>query len=305
MRDVCAGIDAESALPGTLRVMADYRPDALLRDPTEYAGLLAAERLGVPHGRVAIMGADMETWGIPVVAPALDAHRARLGLRPDPAGSRIAGSPYLTVFPHALESPSDPGPAHALRFREDDAAPPFDPGADERPLLYATYGSVAPAQPGFPELFRATVEALADVPARVLFTIGGADRGALGAVPENVRVESWIPQASVMPHAAAVLCHGGSGTTRMALAAGVPVVVVPGFADQPRNAARVAELGAGVALAEWPEGVAGIGDAVRRVLEDGSFARVAATVAAEVAALPPVAAAAGALREWIAPARAA
>ena len=69
MRDVFAGIDTESALPGTLRVMADYRPDAVLRDPTEYAGLLAAERLGVPHGRIAIMAADMEAWSLPVVAP--------------------------------------------------------------------------------------------------------------------------------------------------------------------------------------------------------------------------------------------
>ena len=160
--------------------------------------------------------------------------------------------------------------------------------ADDRPLVYVTYGSVAPTMPVFGQLFRATVAALADVPVRVLFTVAGADRDALGAVPDNVRVESWVPQASLMPHASAVLCHGGSGTTRMALAAGVPVVIVPGFADQPRNASRVDELGAGIALPGWPEGLAGIGDAVRRVLEEPSYGRVAGRIADEVAALPPV-----------------
>jgi UDP:flavonoid glycosyltransferase YjiC (YdhE family) len=188
---------------------------------------------------------------------------------------------------------------------EQDAVPATALDAGDGPLVYVTYGSVAPSMPVFPKLFRATVEALADVPARAVFTVAGADRDALGPVPGNVRVESWIPQVAVMPHAAAVLRHGGSGTTRMALAAGVPVVIVPGFADQPRNAARVDELGAGIALPGWPEGLAGLGDAVRRVLGEPSYRHVAERVADEVAALPPVSGAAEVLREWIAPAGAA
>ena len=51
-----------------------------------------------------------------------------------------------------------------------------------------------------------------------------------------------------MPHAAAMVCHGGFGTVRAGLAAGVPLAVLPLFADQPDNARRVAELGAGIAL---------------------------------------------------------
>jgi len=309
MREVFAGIDTTSALPGTLRALADYHPDIVLRDPTEFAGLLAAERFRVPHGRIAIMSAAMETWGVPVVAGVLDDHRKRLGLRPDPHGHAILDSPYLTVIPEAMETPEDPGPAHASRFRESDpGAPPLPDywDGDERPLVYVTYGSVTPAMPGFPELFRATVAALADLPVRALFTIGaGTDRAALGPVPPNVHVEPWVPQAAVMPHAAAMVSHGGSGTTRMALAAGVPNVVVPGFADQPRNAERVAELGAGIALPEWREGVAGIGDAVRRVLSDPSYRLAAERVAAEVAALPPIDDAMAVLGDWLELARAA
>jgi len=122
-------------------------------------------------------------------------------------------------------------------------------------------------------------------------------------VPANVRVERWIPQEAVMPHVAAMVGHGGSGTTRTALAAGVPSVVVPGFADQFRNAERVAQLGAGIALDA--EDVGRLGDSLRLLLAEPSYRRAAQRVAAEVGALPLVADAPAALRERIELARAA
>jgi UDP:flavonoid glycosyltransferase YjiC (YdhE family) len=307
MREVFAGIDASASLPGLLRLVTDRRPDVLLREPTEYAGLIAAERLGVRHGRIAIMAAAMETWAMPIVAPVLDRHRRRLGLRPDPAGRRIAESPWLTVIPAALEDPGDLGPPQTLRFREPEPAVEPLPdwwGGDERPLVYVTYGSVTPTMPQFPALFRTTLDALAELPVRVLFTVGTeVELAALAPAPANVRVEPWVPQSAVMPHAAAMVGHGGAGTTRMALAAGVPAVIVPGFADQLRNAERVAALGAGIALE--PDALSGLGDAVRRLLDEPSYARVARRVAAEVAALPAVGEAPAALREWPQLARAA
>ena len=51
-------------------------------------------------------------------------------------------------------------------------------------------------------------------------------------------------------HARAMVSHGGTGTTRAGLAAGIPQVVLPLFADQPDNAARVDALGAGIAVQE-------------------------------------------------------
>jgi UDP:flavonoid glycosyltransferase YjiC (YdhE family) len=303
MRDVFAGIDARASLPGVLRAAADYRPAIVLREPTEYAGLLASERLGIPHGRIGIMAAAAETWSVPIVAPVLDGHRKRLGLRPDPLGLRIADSPYLTVMPAALEEPEDRGPAHALRFREiEPAARPLPDWwvQDDRPLVYVTYGSVMPTLPQFPPLFRATVEALADLPARVLFTVGTeVELESLGAAPAGIRVERWVPQADVMPHAAAVVGHGGSGTTRMALAAGVPSVIVPAFADQFRNAERVAALGAGIALQGGTAAIAGLREAVQRLLDEPSYRTAARRVAAEVAQLPTVDAAPAALRDSI------
>jgi UDP:flavonoid glycosyltransferase YjiC (YdhE family) len=50
----------------------------------------------------------------------------------------------------------------------------------------------------------------------------------------------------VVAEAAAVVCHGGSGTVLGTLSAGVPLIVVPLFADQADNARRVEAVGAGL-----------------------------------------------------------
>jgi UDP:flavonoid glycosyltransferase YjiC (YdhE family) len=298
LRDVFAGIDARASLPRMLRAVGRLAPDVVLSEPTEFAGLLAAQRYGVPYGRIGIMSMAVGEAYRPVVAPVLDEHRERLRLPRDPRALRIASSPYLTVFPAALEEPGTG--AGALRFREPPAPRIPLPAGDERPLVYVTYGSVLPQMPIFGGIFRATVDALGELPVRALFTVGNdVDVAALGAVPGNVRVERWIPQAAVMGHAAAMVGHGGSGTTRIALAAGVPSVVFPAFADQPRNARRVAELGAGIALPEGPSGLERLGDAILRVLAEPSYRAAAGRVAAEVSALPAIDEAPAALRAWL------
>ena len=294
LRDVFGDIYARASLPGVLRAVEELRPDVILREPTEFAGLLAAERRGVPHGRIGIWAMEKNTWSLPLVAPVLDAHRARLGMPVDPRGERILNSPMLTLFPEALEDPGDRG--FALCFREH--AP--EPVACEP--LYVTYGSVMPAMPIFPQIFRATIAALEDVGVPALFTIGTeVEPGTLGPVPAHVRLERWVPQAAIMPNVRAMVGHGGSGTTRHALAAGVPSVIFPAFADQPRNARRVAELGAGIAL----DSLEGLADAIRAVLDEPSYAAAARRVAAEIAALPPVDSAPDALRALLVPALAA
>ncbi|MEJ7566784.1 MAG: nucleotide disphospho-sugar-binding domain-containing protein [Gaiellaceae bacterium] len=96
----------------------------------------------------------------------------------------------------------------------------------------------------------------------------------LGEVPANVHVERWVPQAQVLADAAAIVCHGGAGTTLGALAAGVPAVFVPLFADQPHNAVRAAGAGAGVVVT-----LDGIRGGVERVLAHDSYRDAARGIA--------------------------
>ncbi|BAV98549.1 glycosyltransferase [Lysobacter enzymogenes] len=58
-----------------------------------------------------------------------------------------------------------------------------------------------------------------------------------------------VNQQALFPHVAAIVHHGGAGTTMAATRSGRPQVVVPQIADQPYWAGRVADLGIGVAHA--------------------------------------------------------
>jgi UDP:flavonoid glycosyltransferase YjiC (YdhE family) len=128
----------------------------------------------------------------------------------------------------------------------------------------------------------------------VLLTTGrDAERATLGALPANVHVERWVAQEDILGHAAGVVCHGGSGTTFGALTAGVPLVVVPLFADQSANGRVIEGAGAGllVASADAGEGIAGPGPgdvasiraAIGRVLADPSYRRAAERISDEMA----------------------
>jgi rhamnosyltransferase subunit B len=64
-------------------------------------------------------------------------------------------------------------------------------------------------------------------------------------LPSGVRQFDYVPFSMVLPRCAALIHHGGIGTTAQALAAGLPQLVVPLTHDQPDNAVRVRRLGVG------------------------------------------------------------
>ncbi len=310
-----AGIDVRAALPGQRAIVEDWRPDVIVRETCEFAGALTAELTGIPLVRVGIGLAATEEYAIGIAAAAVDRARGDLGLAPDPDGDRLRETPYLTMVPAPLEHGVAETGAHALRFAHPMAAggaplPDWWPGNDD-PLVYVTFGSVTAGAhlPYFPTLYRAAIAALAPLRARILLTVGDhRDHAELGPLPANVHVERWVDHDAVAAQAAAVVCHGGYGTTLGTLSHGVPLVVMPLFsADQWANAAAVAAAGAGVALdaERGTRAVLGLpGDdtlgalapAVRRVLADPAYRQAARGIAAAMGALAPVDAAVDALR---------
>ena len=68
------------------------------------------------------------------------------------------------------------------------------------------------------------------------------------ALPDGIRHFAYVPFSLVLPRVAALVHHGGIGTTAQALAAGIPQVIRPMTHDQPDNAVRVASIGAGVTI---------------------------------------------------------
>lgn len=281
--ELFAGLDGRAALPGVVSAVEAWRPDAIVHESCEFAAALAGELTGVPTVRVAIGMAALEVWAARFATPHVDAIRAEHGLPADPRGERLGSGPALTLTPPALEDPRTPG--GGARFRDAATARARAARRDgERPLVYLSFGSVAGQMGYFPSLYHQAIAELAALPVRVLVTTGNAqDPAALGPLPPNVRAERWVQESFILPHAAAMVSHGGAGSVRMALSAGVPLAVVPLFGDQPFNAHAVARSGAGIAI----QGAAGLGVAVRGLLEDPSYRDTAEAIAEEVAALPP------------------
>jgi UDP:flavonoid glycosyltransferase YjiC (YdhE family) len=292
--EVFAGEFARSALPGMLELADRWLPDLVVRETCEFASVVAAEAIGVPDVHVACFLAVRNEYDFDLRAP-LARLRREAGLAVPLR--RPSDEPYLTLAPRSLEHPSFPELAGTRRFRAPVARPRALPdwwGGSADPLVYVSFGSAAAGNGYFPDVYRGAIDALADQPVRVLLTVGTeVDPAGLGDVPANVHVERWVPQSAVMPHAAAMVGHGGSGSTLAAMAAGLPLAVVPLFADQPENAQRVADIGAGLRL----DGVTRLAEAVRELLEDPAYRVNARAVAEDIAALEPIAHAVGLLAE--------
>ena len=292
--ELFVGSHARAALPDMLDLVEHWRPDVIARETAEVASLVAAEAHGIPDVRVGVaLATPYEDRWLAMASGALDTLRAEAGVPGDPCAERARRAPVLTQVPMALDEHQGDLPAFVRRYRVPtprSAGPPPGWWKDSAaPLVPVSFGTVVPTDGHFPGLYRQVIDALAGVSARVLVTVGRhADPAELGALPPNVHVERWVAQASVMPHAAAMVAHGGAGTTLAALAAGVPLVMLPLSADQPINARRVAELGAGLTLDGGAAGVGRLAEAVARVLQDPGYREAARRIAAEVATLPSV-----------------
>jgi UDP:flavonoid glycosyltransferase YjiC (YdhE family) len=64
-------------------------------------------------------------------------------------------------------------------------------------------------------------------------------------LPKGIRHVRYAPFGELLPRAAAIVHHGGIGTTARALAAGIPQLIIPRIFDQHDNAKRLQRLGVG------------------------------------------------------------
>jgi MGT family glycosyltransferase len=88
--------------------------------------------------------------------------------------------------------------------------------------------------------------ALGTLPVRGVLTTGPAISPEAVPAPKNVTVVAAAPHHVILPQASVVVTHGGHGTVVKALAAGVPLVILPHGRDQADNAVRVTTRGAGM-----------------------------------------------------------
>lgn len=218
--------------------------------------------------------------------PAVNEHRAAIGLAPvDNVRDYVfTEQPWLAADPVLCPSEGktdlDVFQTGAWTLPDDR---PLQPELEEflgagEPPVYVGFGSMAAHAPK--DAARVAIEAVRARGRRVVLASGWAGLTAIDEL-DDCFVVGDVNQQALFPRVAAVVHHGGAGTTFAATRAGVPQVVVPRIADQPLWAARVAELGIGAAHLDPSPTAESLSAALAEVLTPETRARAKA-VAGEV-----------------------
>ncbi len=216
---------------------------------------------GWPHPEGVIENESRWAFNVQVMnalfGDAVNTHRVKIDLKPvenvrDHAFTRrpwLASDPVLGPWRASslcagvqtgawTLSDSRPLPADLMMFLNDGAPP-----------VYCGFGSMGmQASPG---AARAAIEAIRAHGRRTLLARGLAGLDAIDDRDDrdDCFVIGEVNQQALFPKVAAVIHHGGAGTTVAAAQAGTPQLIVPQVADQPYWASQVARLGIGAAHA--------------------------------------------------------
>jgi UDP:flavonoid glycosyltransferase YjiC (YdhE family) len=207
------------------------------------------------------------------------------------AADPLKDAPVLYGFsPSVLPKPADWGETtHVTGYWFLDAAADWNPppgleeflAADPKPV-YVGFGSMANRDPAATTAL--VLDALAQSKQRAVLMSGwsGLHKDLL---PDSVYMLESAPHAWLFPRVAAVVHHGGAGTTAAGLRAGVPNIVTPFFADQFFWGKRVADLGAGPEPVKRKGMTAErLGEALRIAVSDEGMRRNAAALGAAIRA---------------------
>lgn len=185
---------------------------------------------------------------------------ADCGLKAPPAPSFLDPSPWLNlllapdIIRHNRQTPLDPDRFVFLDGcvrREADYQPPRFAAHNEAPLVLTSFGSLGAMDVS---MIKRMIAVYADLPYRFLVN-AGPWRDEYSDVPNNVFVDSWFPQPSVVSQASLFVHHGGNNSFCEALYFGVPSLVMPYCWDGHDNARRALETNVGAALPryDWNE----------------------------------------------------
>ncbi len=255
---------------------------AVAAEPVDFAvidGLLlgamaGAARVGLPysvlvHTFLSVMDATLNRGPLALIARLRGLNPRRL----------YAGADRVIVATLDSLDSASPGPSHAVWTG------PMVTGAvspaEHPPVVLVSLSTTYIA--GQREALQSILDGMSSVPVRVVVTTGPAVDPASLTVPPNAEVHEFVPHAELMPRASLLIGHGGHATTMLALAHGVPMLVLPMSStfDQPTIARVIEEWGAGIALKKGASG-AEIRAAAERVLGSARYRNAAEALAAQI-----------------------
>ena len=183
-----------------------------------------------------------------------------VGVKKYPVGQFFEASPHMNIllYPSAVKfKRKHKLPAKQFQYLEGcvrkEAAyriPAFKANND-KPLLYVSYGSLGS---GDTELLKRVIKVIGAMPVRALVNVGDY-MDQYTDIPDNVIINNWFPQPSVIKQVAGVIHHGGNNSFTECLYFAKPAIIMPYVWDGHDNATRVEETGHGFKLNryEWSD----------------------------------------------------
>jgi UDP:flavonoid glycosyltransferase YjiC (YdhE family) len=274
-------VAAEAAARDLKRRAGEWKPDLVVHEAAEFAAPAVAAAAGIPsvtHGLGRLIPPERVADAGERAMPVWES----LGVEPRPYGGCYEHL-YIDNCPPSIQA-DDLGhiPGRTLVRPAEPAT--AEAGAD---VVHLTLGT------GSNDYETATrvARALARLDAPIILTIRpGGEVAAVGPLPANVEVATFIPYHDLLPRCALVVSHAGSGVMLRSLATGLPLLCLPQSpSDQFGNAAACVARGAGLALVGAEASDDAVEAAARRLLGEPSFRVSAEGVRAEIAAMPAAA----------------
>jgi UDP:flavonoid glycosyltransferase YjiC (YdhE family) len=275
-----------------LQIASSWRFDLILRDPTDFAAVIAAEALAVPQATVGFaFFCDTKFWR-GVFGSSLDLIRASLGLPLDPELERLYSGLFIDTVPAWLQV-TDGLPLHVMhRVRPEPYEAPAAPGAvtidelPDEPMVLVTLGTVY--NRNNPALLERLCRGAVGAGANVICTLG--PRLDAASVPRlsGVQFVDYVPISGLLPHCAAVVTHGGYNTVLASILNGVPLMLVPLGSDNSFNATRCVDHGVGLSESPATLTEGRVAKLVSKLLVQTEYRDSAARLAADTATAPTV-----------------
>lgn len=118
--------------------------------------------------------------------------------------------------------------------------------AGDRPLVYASLGTLFNDQP---EFYKMLFEAVRDLPVSLVTSIGNNVKAeSLEPIPDNVTTAAYLPQLEILEKASLFVTHAGTGSVMESIYYGVPMIGIPQMPEQIFTAMQLEKLGLGKAI---------------------------------------------------------
>lgn len=282
-------IAAPAMAAGLAPLIGSWRPDLIVREEGEHGGPVAAAMAGIPwltHG-----------WGSPrpphsaleavaiAVAPLWQA--AGLAM---PQASDLDGVAVLDPCPPSLYGNGAASRGQPIRptTPASSSVSGLSPPAAGTPLAYVGFGTVALYRDR-PQLVTVIVEALLGHGLDVIATTPDPvlTERLTSLAPDRVRVEKWLSLPTTLKACSLAVCHGGAGTVLAALAAGIPLLLLPqGSPSQARMSHACRLRGVAHVLENAAPDAAALNEAIDALTSNGRFTATARQLAEEIALMP-------------------